>query len=76
MRTTLTIDDDILRAAREMATNGLTIGEVVSNLARKGLYPDLGETPSYRNGIRLMPVGKRNRAVTTETVNQLRDEIE
>jgi hypothetical protein len=40
MRTTLQIDEDVLRAARSLArSQGRTIGEVVSELARKGLRP-------------------------------------
>lgn len=40
MRTTLQIDDDVLRVARSLArSEGKTIGEVVSELARKGLRP-------------------------------------
>jgi hypothetical protein len=40
MRTTLKIDDDVLRAARILADEqGRTIGEVVSELARRGLRP-------------------------------------
>ena len=38
MRTTLDIDDDILSAAKELArAEGKTAGQVISDLARKGL---------------------------------------
>jgi len=38
MRTTLTIDDDILEVARCMANaQGIPLGQVISNLARKGI---------------------------------------
>lgn len=41
MRTTLTIDDDVLRAARSIAAEeGRSMGQVISELARKGLRPD------------------------------------
>lgn len=41
MRTTLRIDDDVLKAARALAeAENRSIGEVVSDLARKGLRPD------------------------------------
>lgn len=76
MRTTLAIDDDIMFAARNIAArNKKTIGEIVSELARKGLTPDR-PTPKYRNGIRLMPVTPGATIVTLELVNQLRDEFE
>lgn len=40
MRTTLSIDDDVLDAARALArAEGRSIGEVVSGLARRGLRP-------------------------------------
>lgn len=40
MRTTLSIDDDVLQAARALAAaRGESLGTVVSALARKGLKP-------------------------------------
>lgn len=40
MRTTLTIDDDVLEAARTLAqASGRSLGETVSTLARRGLKP-------------------------------------
>ena len=40
MRTTLTIDDDILAAAKTLAAERKkSLGEVVSELARRGLRP-------------------------------------
>ncbi|MGE0026992.1 MAG: antitoxin [Thermoleophilia bacterium] len=39
-RTTLDIDDDVMRAAREIAADGKqSIGAVISELARRGLTP-------------------------------------
>ena len=41
MRTTLTIDDDILLAAKTLAEQRrVSIGTVISQLARDGLNPD------------------------------------
>jgi hypothetical protein len=38
MRTTLVIEDDVLREARSLAeAKGKTLGQVISELARKGL---------------------------------------
>ncbi|MCK9489365.1 MAG: hypothetical protein M0Q42_08220 [Xanthomonadales bacterium] len=74
MRTTLSIDDDILAIARALAEReGRSIGEVVSDLARKGLSPP-GPAPSHRNGIRLMPVQEVATMATLDLVNRLRDE--
>jgi hypothetical protein len=75
MRTTLTIDDDILEAARERAEfERKTVGEVLSALARKGLCPP-ESAPVIRNGIRLLPIQPGSARVTLEHVNQLRDEL-
>jgi hypothetical protein len=76
MRTTLALDDDILAAARHLAErDGMTVGEVVSALARRGLARSGVAAKPVRNGIALLP---RQRgaapAVTLELVNQLRDE--
>ena len=74
MRTTLTIDDDVLAAAKELAAKeGKTIGEVLSSLAREGLRPEKGSQRT-RNGVPLLPVGPEAKPVTLELVNQLRDE--
>lgn len=40
MRVTLAIDDDVLEAARSLArSRDMTLGEVISDLARRGLVP-------------------------------------
>ncbi len=42
MRTTLTIDDDVLAAARSLAeSERKSVGQVISDLARSGLAPHL-----------------------------------
>ncbi len=75
MRTTLSIDNDVLAAARVLAEQQKrSIGEVISELARKGLTP-AEAAPQYRNGIRLMPVRPGAGVVTLELVNRLRDEF-
>ena len=75
MRTTLTIDDDILAAAKGLAAHrGQTVGEVISNLAREALRPTHTETRS-RTGILLLPVQAGATQATLEIVNQLRDDL-
>lgn len=75
MRTTLSIDDDILMVAKTMAERErLTIGEVISRLARQALKPDIS-TAKVRNGIQLLPTTANASPVTMELVNQLRDEL-
>lgn len=74
MRTTLAIDDDVLTAARAIAgQQGRSLGEVVSDLARRSLQGP-AKTPKTRNGIPLLP--RRGGAiVTAQDVNALRDEL-
>jgi hypothetical protein len=74
MRTTLDIDEDILVAAKEIASaRGLTAGKVLSDLARKALAPT--RASRVRNGVPLLPPRPRGaRRPTMQLVNDLRDE--
>lgn len=74
MRTTLTIDDDVLAAARHISSrDNKALGEVISAWARRGLMRSQQATAASRNGIPLLLHG--DTPVTPETVNQLRDEL-
>lgn len=77
MRTTLDIADDVLQAARERARReNRTIGEVVSDLARRGLLaPEKGSAvrePKAVYGLR--PFGRRGGIVTNELIDSLRED--
>jgi hypothetical protein len=75
MRTTLSIDDDVLAAARELADyQQKSIGEVLSSLARKALMP-AEPVQVIRNGVPQLPVKPGGGPVTLEIVNRLRDEL-
>jgi hypothetical protein len=75
MRTTLSIDDDVLIAARGLAERQhKSVGEVISDLARQALQPRSPTGPA-RNGITLLASGPHARPVDLELVNQLRDEL-
>ena len=75
MRTTLDIDDEILRAAKELAAQrGVTAGKVLSELARQALRP-VGAEIEKRNGVPLLPPRADARPVTLAAVNELRDEV-
>jgi hypothetical protein len=77
MRTTLDIDDDVLQAAKEIAANRrLTAGQVLSELARKGLEPESGaERVRLRNGVPILPRRPAGAArPTMRLVNELRDQ--
>lgn len=75
MRTTLTLDDDILASARALAAQkGVPIGAIVSDLARRGLAPT--RPSAVRNGIRLFPVRDGAGAVTPEIVKALAEDVD
>ncbi len=75
MRTTLTIDDDVLAVARAMAQRQhKSVGEVISALARQALQPAKARR-EFRNGVPLLRVKPGSGAVTPELVNRLRDEL-
>lgn len=75
MRTTLSIDDDVLMAARHIAdAQRRTVGEIISDLARQALAPSAPAQPRMRNGILLIPDREGVAPVTLELVNRLRDE--
>ena len=75
MRTTLSIDDDVLLAAKARAERERrSLGEVVSELARRGLAPNSAERKT-RNGISLLPRSEKGRPVTSDIVRTLRDEL-
>jgi hypothetical protein len=74
MRTTLDIEDDVLQAAKELAQrNGGTAGQVISDLARRGLNaPPPKRRPGLRGGVPVLP--SRGEIVTLEHVQKIQDE--
>lgn len=76
MRTTLDIDEDVLQAVKELAAaTGRTAGQVVSDLARKGLAPAHNGPPVSRNGVPVLsPRGAEASRVTMRRIEQLRDD--
>lgn len=73
MRTTLELDDDLLQAARRLAkSRGMTLGQVISELAWKSLAAT--PPPKYRNGFRLLVPKPGAPRADMEFVNRLRDE--
>lgn len=77
MRTTLDIDDDVLRAATELARRDQkTAGEVISELARRGLRAVL-DAPAQAETEDLFgfrPFPSRGGVVTEDLIDRLRDE--
>ena len=77
MRTTLEIRDVVLQAAQEEALRAnLSIGDVISAWAERGIYapPSVPrERAEYRSGIRQLE--RRCELVTNEHIDKLRDEL-
>ena len=74
MRTTLTIDDDVLAAARGLARHQCkSLGGVLSALARRALLQPQGQAAVVRNGILLLPLQPGVKRATLAQVKQLRD---
>ena len=77
MRTTLDIDDDVLQAARERAKREQkTIGEMVSELARRALTAPQEPLPvkEPKAVYGLKPFARRGGIVTNELIDRLRDD--
>lgn len=77
MRTTLDIADDVMQAARERARRERkTIGEMISELARRALTTPQ-ESLSVKEPLAvygIKPFARRGGIVTNELINKLRDE--
>jgi hypothetical protein len=77
MRTTLDIADDVLQAAKERAKRERkTVGEMISELARRALTA-AQEPPSVKEPeavYGLKPFARRGGIVTNELIDKLRDE--
>jgi hypothetical protein len=72
MRTTLELDDDLLQVARQLAAQrGMTMGQVISELARKALAPKAA--PRVRNGVALFVPKAGAKQPHLNLVNKLRD---
>ncbi len=77
MRTTLDIDDDVLRAADQLsAREQKPPGKLISEWARRGIRDSAREHsgPLVLNGFEILPA--QGRVVTNELVRQLLDEGE
>ena len=74
MRTTLNLDDDVLRAVKELAQlRGSTAGQVLSALARSALVAP--HTPdTLRNGVPVLAPTSDQGIVTPDVVYRLLDE--
>lgn len=71
MRTTVDLDEDILRVAKDLAREKeQSLGRVLSDLARRGLKPPK-RSVSMRNGIPVFSRLPGAKPVTSEMVKEL-----
>ena len=74
VRTTLNIDDEILETARSLASErNVSVGSVVSELARRGLRQRT-PSPARRNGFPLFAVSRDSTPLTLDRVKRHEDE--
>ena len=74
MRTTVSIDDDLLLAAKALAAQRkVSIGKVISELMRKGLNAETRIEPG-RGGFPVFPVPSNARPITLEKVKEAEEE--
>jgi hypothetical protein len=77
MRTTLSIDDDVLLAVKERARReNRSVGEVLSDLARQALTNRGAQTASGEGDVfyGFEPLPHRGPTVTNALIDRLRDE--
>ena len=66
MRTTVTIDDDVLAVARALAErNGVSLGSALSELARRGFK---GTAITQDDGATVFPIAPDAEPITSEDV--------
>ena len=72
VRTTLDLDEDLISVAKQLAqTRGVSLGQVISELARETLTRNIPQ--KVRNGVLLFTPKSNTVRSDLRTVNQLRD---
>jgi len=75
MRTTLSLDDDVLREVKVYAeSRDIALGKAVSELVRRGLAAPL--RTRLVNGFHVVDLPPDSPVVTSEHVRKLEDELE
>lgn len=73
-RTTLNLEDDAIKVAKVHAKrHGLTLGEAVTHLIRRGADRPL--VTDQRNGFAVVRLPKGSPIVTAESINRLLEEF-
>lgn len=75
IRTTLNIDEDLLQAARSLArARSISMGEIISELLRKGLEIQRRPAMEQKSGFPVFQVPRDARPITLEDVKKGEDE--
>ena len=75
MRTTLSLDDDVLREVKAYAeSRDIAMGKAVSELVRRGLHAPL--QTRVVNGFHVVELPPGSPPVSAEDVEKLQDELE
>ena len=75
MRTTITIDADVLSAARDLAEHdGTTIGHVISDLARQSLTRAEGQPDPAETFFGFAPLPQRGGVVSNDLIDSIRND--
>ena len=73
VRTTVDLDDSVLAAARALARDTkMTLGEAISELAKRGLRS--ARIPVSRDSFPIFPVSEDAPSLTLDQVNEHRDD--
>jgi hypothetical protein len=74
MRTTLNLDEDVLRAAKSLALiRAKSLGKVISELARRGIHAS--SATAQRGELPTFTVDHGERPLTLEDVKRIEDEM-
>jgi hypothetical protein len=77
MRTTLNVDDDILEVAKSIAdVHRISVGQALSDLARKGLNAPMGIRKDPVSGFWVFDVPEGAPVITMETVQRAIDQMD
>jgi len=79
MRTTVSIEDNLLSATKTLASRtGKSVGEVLSQILREYFSVANQTGEKVRNGVRLLPISrpasKSGGIITNEIINRMKDE--
>ena len=75
MRTTLSIDDDLLPSVKSFAKRrDLSMGEAISELVRRGLHAPIQTVE--KNGFHILVLPPGSPQITAEQIRKLQDEID